>query len=173
MHDDIAQIDQRPSAAADALKLAVKLEFVADFILNGVGERLDHAVGGGADDDEIVGKVDLAVAPASGHAYGITLDSGVEVLIHVGLDTVNLEGKGFDVKVKQGDHVTAGQELVRVDRATIEEAGYPLTTPVLITNTAKFASVEIIADGDTTTGTPLIRVTAPAEDAEEAKEAED
>ena len=44
MHDDIAQIDQRPSAAADALKLAVKLEFVADFILNGVGERLDHAV---------------------------------------------------------------------------------------------------------------------------------
>ena len=59
MHDDIAQIDQRPSAAADALKLAVKLEFVADFILNGVGERLDHAVGGGADDDEIVGKVDL------------------------------------------------------------------------------------------------------------------
>ena len=115
----------------------------------------------------------LAVAPASGHAYGITLDNGVEVLIHVGLDTVNLEGKGFDVKVKQGDHVTAGQELVRVDRATIEEAGYPLTTPVLITNTAKFASVEIIADGDTTTGTPLIRVTAPAEDAEEAKEAED
>ena len=59
MHDDIAQIDQHPSAAADALKLAVKLEFIADFILNGVGERLDHAVGGGADDDEIVGKVDL------------------------------------------------------------------------------------------------------------------
>ena len=115
----------------------------------------------------------VVVAPDSGHAFGINLDNGVELLIHVGLDTVNLEGKGFDVKVKQGDHVTAGQELVRVDRATIEEAGYPLTTPVLITNTAKFASVEIIADGDTTTGTPLIRVTAPAEDAEEAKEAED
>lgn len=112
----------------------------------------------------------VVVAPDSGHAFGINLDNGVELLIHVGLDTVNLEGKGFDVKVKQGDHVTAGQELVRVDRATIEEAGYPLTTPVLITNTAKFASVEIIADGDTTTGTPLIRVTAPAE---EAKEAED
>ena len=103
----------------------------------------------------------LAVAPASGHAYGITLDSGVEVLIHVGLDTVNLEGKGFDVKVKQGDRVTAGQELVRVDRKTIEDAGYSLTTPVLITNTDKFASVEVIAEGEISPDAPLIRVTAP------------
>ena len=103
----------------------------------------------------------LAVAPASGHAYGITLDNGVEVLIHVGLDTVNLEGKGFDVKVKQGDQVTAGQELVRVDRKTIEDAGYSLTTPVLITNTDKFASVEVIAEGEISPNAPLIRVTAP------------
>ena len=103
----------------------------------------------------------VVVAPASGHAFGINLDNGIELLIHVGLDTVNLEGKGFDVKVKQGDHVTAGQELVRVDRTVIEEAGCPLTTPVLITNTAKFASVEVIPDSDITTGNPLIRVTAP------------
>ena len=102
----------------------------------------------------------LAVAPASGHAYGITLDNGVEVLIHVGLDTVNLEGKGFDVKVKQGDRVTAGQELVRVDRKTIEDAGYSLTTPVLITNTDKFASVEVIAEGEISSDAPLIRLTA-------------
>ena len=102
----------------------------------------------------------LAVAPASGHAYGITLDNGVEVLIHVGLDTVNLEGKGFDVKVKQGDQVTAGQELVRVDRKTIEDAGYSLTTPVLITNTDKFASVEVIAEGEISSDAPLIRLTA-------------
>ena len=106
----------------------------------------------------------VVVAPASGHAFGINLDNGIELLIHVGLDTVNLEGKGFDVKVEQGDRVTAGQELVRVDRTVIEEAGYPLTTPVLITNTAKFASVDIIPDGDVTTGAPLIRVTAPAEE---------
>lgn len=103
----------------------------------------------------------LAVASDSGHAYGITLDSGVEVLIHVGLDTVQLAGKGFDVKVKQGDHVTAGQELVRVDRKTIEDAGYSLTTPVLITNTDKFASVEVVAEGEIAPDAPLIRVTAP------------
>ena len=102
----------------------------------------------------------LAVAPASGHAYGITLDSGVEVLIHVGLDTVQLAGKGFDVKVKQGDRVTAGQELVRVDRKTVEDAGYSLTTPVLITNTDKFASVEVIAEGEISSDAPLIRLTA-------------
>ncbi len=103
----------------------------------------------------------LAVAPASGHAFGINLDSGVEILVHVGIDTVNLEGKGFDVKVTQGQRVKAGDVLVRVDRAIVEEAGYSLVTPVLVTNTAKFASVEAIATGgDVTSGDPLLRVTA-------------
>ncbi|VEG26503.1 glucose PTS transporter subunit IIA [Actinomyces howellii] len=102
----------------------------------------------------------VVVAPASGHAFGINLDSGVEILIHVGLDTVNLEGKGFDVKVSQGDRVSAGQELVRVDRTVIEEAGYPLTTPVLVTNTATFASVEVVADGEVSSGATLLKVTA-------------
>ncbi|QKD79616.1 glucose PTS transporter subunit IIA [Actinomyces marmotae] len=102
----------------------------------------------------------VVVAPASGHAYGINLDNGVELLIHVGIDTVNLEGKGFDVKVKQGDRVTAGQELVRVDRAVVEEAGYSLTTPVLVTNTAKFASVELVASGGIERGAALLRITA-------------
>ena len=65
------------------------------------------------------------------------------------------------LKVKQGDRVTAGQELVRVDRKTIEDAGYSLTTPVLITNTDKFASVEVVAEGEISSNAPLIRVTAP------------
>lgn len=102
----------------------------------------------------------VVVAPASGHAYGINLDNGVELLIHVGIDTVNLEGKGFDVKVEQGDRVEAGQELVRVDRAVVEEAGYSLTTPVLVTNTAKFASVELVASGGVEQGAALLRITA-------------
>ena len=103
----------------------------------------------------------VVVAPSSGHAFGITLDSGVEILIHVGLDTVNLEGKGFDVKVSQGDRVSAGQELVRVDRSVIEQAGYPLTTPVLVTNTASFASVEVVGGDSVEPGQALIKVTAP------------
>ena len=103
----------------------------------------------------------VVVAPSSGHAFGITLDSGVEILIHVGLDTVNLEGQGFDVKVSQGDRVSAGQELVRVDRSVIEQAGYPLTTPVLVTNTASFASVEVVGGDSVEPGDALIKVTAP------------
>lgn len=103
----------------------------------------------------------VVVAPSSGHAFGITLDNGVEILIHVGLDTVNLEGKGFDVKVSQGDRVSEGQELVRVDRSVIEQAGYPLTTPVLITNTASFASVEVVGGDSVEPGQALIKVTAP------------
>ena len=103
----------------------------------------------------------VVVAPSSGHAFGITLDSGVEILIHVGLDTVNLEGQGFDVKVSQGDRVSAGQELVRVDRSVIEQAGYPLTTPVLVTNTASFASVEVVGGDSVEPGEALIKVTAP------------
>ena len=103
----------------------------------------------------------VVVAPSSGHAFGITLDSGVEILIHVGLDTVNLEGQGFDVKVTQGDRVSAGQELVRVDRSVIEQAGYPLTTPVLVTNTASFASVEVVGGDSVEPGEALIKVTAP------------
>ena len=103
----------------------------------------------------------VVVAPSSGHAFGITLDSGVEILIHVGLDTVNLEGQGFDVKVSQGDRVSAGQELVRVDRSVIEQAGYPLTTPVLVTNTASFASVEVVSGDSVEPGQALIKVTAP------------
>ena len=103
----------------------------------------------------------VVVAPSSGHAFGITLDNGVEILIHVGLDTVNLEGKGFDVKVSQGDRVSEGQELVRVDRSVIEQAGYPLTTPVLVTNTASFASVEVVGGDSVEPGQALIKVTAP------------
>lgn len=102
----------------------------------------------------------LVVAMGSGHAFGLALDNGVELLIHVGLDTVNLEGKGFDVKVKQGDRVRAGQELVRVDRQVVEEAGYKLTTPVIVTNTASFSKVELATSGPVGSGAPLIRVTA-------------
>mgnify|MGYP001021612395 CR=1 FL=1 len=100
-------------------------------------------------------------AETARQVHELSPGTGVELLIHVGLDTVNLEGKGFDVLVKQGDSVTAGQELVRVDRTVVEEAGYSLTTPVLITNTPKFSSVEVIGEGEVDTGAPLIRVTAP------------
>lgn len=75
------------------------------------------------------------------HAIGIKTDDGVEVLIHIGLDTVQLNGEGFEAMVKQGDHVKKGQLLVTFDREFITGKGYCLETPVLITNTDSFLDV--------------------------------
>ena len=100
----------------------------------------------------------VVTAPDSGHAFGLKLDSGVELLIHVGIDTVELGGKGFDVKVKAGDHVSAGQPLVVFDPTVIDEAGYSKITPVLVTNRFDYSNVTGIPADDVTTGTPVITV---------------
>ena len=75
------------------------------------------------------------------HAIGITSDSGIEVLIHVGMDTVQLEGKYFHPCIKQGDHVQTGQTLLTFEMDSIKNAGYSLLTPVVITNTADYLDV--------------------------------
>lgn len=102
----------------------------------------------------------VTVTMASGHAVGMKLDNGIELLIHVGLDTVNLNGEGFEVKVEKGQHVEAGTPLIVFDRSVIEKAGYPLVTPVIVTNTVKFADVTATTGGDVTPGDALIGVTA-------------
>ncbi len=108
----------------------------------------------------------VVAVPASGHAFGLVLDGGIELLIHVGIDTVALKGEGFDVKVAKGEKVTAGTPLVTFDRAVIEAAGYPLITPIVVLNGKKFGSVDAAATGEIAVGAPLLTVTpapAPAE----------
>ena len=166
-----------PAEAAPKAELVAGQEVVLTAPLNGTVVALEDvpdpvfssgAVGKGAGIEpsdgayiEVVAPADgsVVVAPSSGHAYGLALDNGLEILIHVGIDTVNLEGKGFDVKVGKGDRVKAGQTLVVVDRAVIEEAGYKLVTPVLVTNYMNFAEVEVIASGAIKSGTDLIKAT--------------
>ena len=70
----------------------------------------------------------------TGHAYGITTNSGVEVLIHIGIDTVELDGEGFTGKVKQGDSVKAGDLLTEVDLDFIKSKGKPTITPLIFTS---------------------------------------
>ena len=86
---------------------------------------------------------DVIVSPISGtlvqvadtlHAYGIQSDSGVEVLVHVGLDTVNLQGKGFEAKVKIGDAVKKGDPLVKTDREYLIANAPSIVIPVIVTN---------------------------------------
>jgi beta-glucoside PTS system EIICBA component len=103
---------------------------------------------------------EVVVAQHTGHAFGLLLDSGVELLIHVGIDTVNLSGKGFDVKVAVGDRVEAGTPLVTFDRTLIEAAGYSLVTPVLVTNPNDFGSVDQAASGQISVGSPLLTIAA-------------
>lgn len=86
------------------------------------------------------------------HAFGLESEEGVEVLIHVGLDTVNLEGKYFTPHKQVGDTVAAGDLLLEFDADKIKEAGYQLVTPVIITNDAKVESMETeieVKSGDT------------------------
>ena len=80
----------------------------------------------------------ISVFFPTGHAIGMTTDDGVELLIHVGMDTVQLEGKGFRPFAKEGDRVTKGQKLLEFDMELICKEGYSLVTPVLITNTDEF-----------------------------------
>ena len=75
------------------------------------------------------------------HALGITSDNGAEILIHVGMDTVQLEGKCFTPKAKQGDKIKAGQVLLEFDIDGIKEAGYPVTTPVIISNSDNYLDI--------------------------------
>ena len=88
----------------------------------------------------------ISVFFPTGHAIGMTTDDGVELLIHVGMDTVQLEGKGFRPFAKEGDRVTKGQKLLEFDMELICKEGYSLVTPVLITNTDEFSDISITSE---------------------------
>ena len=120
-------------------------------------------VGDGVFSEGMLGKgvaieptVGRAVSPVNGtvstifdtkHAVGLTSDDGVEILIHIGLDTVKLNGEHFNTHVKPGDKVKAGDLLVEFDIEKIKEAGYPTITPVIVTNTDSYKDVEVIVKG--------------------------
>ncbi len=105
----------------------------------------------------------VVAAPASAHALGIRTDDGVELLIHVGIDTVKLAGRHFVLRVAQGERVTAGQPLVEFDMDAIRAEGYSLITPVVVTNAAAGQRVDVLAEGVVGEGTALLAV-RPAQD---------
>lgn len=108
-----------------------------------------------------------AVSPVNGtvsvvfdtkHAIGITSDEGVEVLIHIGLDTVQLNGQYYTTHVKVGDKVNVGDLLVEFDKEKIQEAGYRTVTPIIISNTDAFKDVKVLAKGQIEEKAEMIRV---------------
>lgn len=94
------------------------------------------------------------------HAIGITSDEGVELLIHVGMDIVELKGVGFECFVNENEHVKAGDLLLKADLKKIKTAGFSVTTPIVVTNTKEYSAVEVISSTEVTKGHPLITIKA-------------
>ena len=122
------------------------------------------AMGKGVAIEPSVGEV---VAPADGvirllfptnHAIGLATDDGAELLIHVGMDTVALDGKGFTAHVVQGSKVKKGQLLLSFDIDAIKEAGYPVTTPIIVTNMSRFRDLKVLAEGEVDLGDTLFEL---------------
>ena len=101
---------------------------------------------------------EVSIAFPTGHAFGLKTTDGAEVLIHVGIDTVTMNGEGFEQKVAQGDKVKAGDVLGTFDSNKIAAAGLDDTTMVIVTNTADYASVAPVATGSVAKGDAVIEV---------------
>ncbi len=122
--------------------------------------------------DEILGK-GIAVRPAgnkivspcdatvdlmfdTGHAVSLNADNGAEILIHVGLETVKLDGKYFTVHAKSGDHVAKGQLLIEFDRDAIAQEGYDTITPMVICNSDKYSEINVYVNKEVNAGEKVI-----------------
>lgn len=135
---------------------------VADGRIEPLEDVADKAFSSGALGKGIafIPKGDFICAPANGkvtalfptgHAFGVTTKSGVEILVHIGINTVELNGKGFDVLVHQDDEVRAGEPVIRINRKLITDEGFDITTMLVITNNHN-EHIDLISSGDVSIG---------------------
>ena len=134
----------------------VKLENVPDqvFASGAMGQRI--AIN--PTDGTVVAPADAEVTLVfpTGHAIGLRTENGAEILIHIGMDTVSLAGKGFKSFVQVGDKEKVGQKLLEFDLATIREAGLPIISPIIVTNSANFKEVQTTTEARVNAGDFLI-----------------
>lgn len=98
----------------------------------------------------------VVMTSPTGHAIGMKTKDGAEILMHIGMDTVNLQGKGFETLVDKGDEVKAGDELVKFDIDEIHSAGYIVTTPIVVTNSKDYEKVSVVCQGEVKVGQEIL-----------------
>lgn len=162
-----AEIADQPAPAAKDGKITIASPVKGEVVpLESVKDATfaQHVLGQGAAVVPVEGRV---VAPAdatvdtvaeTGHAIGLHTAEGAELLIHIGMDTVELGGKHFAVKVRQGQAVKKGDTLIDFDMDAIKKAGYELTTPVIVTNTDDYLDVVSVKQGKVSAGDSLITI---------------
>ncbi|BAF55746.1 PTS beta-glucoside transporter subunit IIBCA [Corynebacterium glutamicum] len=139
---DKQETDTTPNVAAAASGTYVPLAEIPDKVFS--SGAMGDGFGIVPENGEIVSPVEgqLIAVQKSGHAYGIRGDNGIEVLVHVGIDTVKMAGEGFEILVARGDHVKVGQPLAKVDLNAVAEAGFDPTTAVIVTNSKKLEGLK-------------------------------
>ena len=158
-HDPAATAEQHTvTAVSPAPGIALPLSEVNDPVFSGgvLGAGLAIVPQSGEFHAPISGTV--AMVFDSHHAIGLTTDDGVELLIHVGLDTVRLNGEHFTAHVAKGDRVEAGQLLLTADLPAIAAAGYDITTPIVVTNSTNHEVTPIAPAGHVAVGAPLFGI---------------
>ena len=136
----------------------IPMEEIPDAIF--AGGVLGNGVGIQPEKEEVRAPFDGSIESVTDtkHAVGITSAAGVEMLIHVGIDTVKMEGKGFECLVKEGDTVKKGQTLIRFSKKAIKEAGFNDTVAVLVSNADDYDNFKVLKTGKTSFGESIITV---------------
>lgn len=134
----------------------INLENVPDKVF--ASKMMGEGVGFSFEGDTIYAPCDGTIILVANtlHAVGISSATGVEILIHIGFDTVNLNGKGFTKLINQGDKVKKGTPLIKIDRKIMEEEKIDLTTPMVVTNSADYNISIINEEKDVTTDEEVI-----------------
>ena len=158
-------------------KLATEKDNLDDAVLYSISEGtaiLLSQVNDATFASEVLGK-GIAVIPSKGevvapcdavvetvfdtkHAVGLSTESGMELLIHIGINTVELNGKYFTSHVKNGDHVKKGQLLVSFDMEKVKAAGYDVTTPLIVTNSDDYKDVKILSEDSVTPSDKVLEI---------------
>ena len=158
-------------------KLATEKDNLDDAVLYSISEGtaiLFSQVNDATFASEVLGK-GVAVIPSKGevvapcdatvetifdtkHAVGLSTENGMELLIHIGINTVELEGKYYTAHVKAGDHVNKGQRLISFDMDKIKDAGYDMTTPLIVTNSDDYKDVKILQEGSVTPSDKVLEI---------------